>query len=278
MFRKIAIIGVGMIGGSVAKAIKKQRLAREVTGYSQKQTSLDWALKNGVIDSGSQDIKKVVQDADLVVLATPVSIIHSTLLMLGPYLRRGAIVTDVGSTKASIVNTAREHLPPSVFFVGSHPLAGSEKTGVENAVENLFPNTTCIMTPTEQTHKMAIDRVKKLWNKLGANVKIMPPEEHDRALTYVSHLPHVLAYALIQSIPPQYLEYGAQGLKDSTRIANSSAQMWSDICMANAQNIVNAIDETVRNLAQLRKAITSGEAKGLLNQFKEAQAKRESLK
>lgn len=278
LFRKVAIIGVGLVGGSLAKALKKQQLVREVAGFSQRPTSLEWALKNGVIDSGHQDVRKAVHDADLVVLATPVSIISSMIMTIGPHLRRGAIVTDVGSTKSSIVDAARECLPSSVFFVGSHPLAGSEKTGVENCNEELFKGSVCVMTPTDQTHKVAVERVKRLWARLGANVKFLSPDEHDKILAHVSHLPHILAYSLIQTIPLSYLEYGGQGLKDTTRIAGSSAQMWSDICMANSKNIINVIDALVKNLSAVRKAVNTNDHKMLMSQFKDAQVKRESLK
>ncbi len=278
MFRKVAVIGVGLIGGSLARAMKKQRLAREVVGFSQRPTSLDWALKNGVIDSGHQDVRKAVHDADLVILATPVGIIPTMFATIAPHLRRGSIVTDVGSTKTSIVNAARQSLPNSVFFVGSHPLAGSEKTGVENSQENLFQGSLCLMTPTDQTHKMAVERVKRLWVRLGANVRILSPEEHDKILANVSHVPHVLAFALMQSIPPQHLEFGGPGFKDMTRIAGSSAQMWNDVCMANSTNVINGIDELVQKLAFIRKAVNTNDQKQLLNFFKEAQTKRENLK
>ena len=278
LFRKVAVIGVGLVGGSLARALKKQQLAREVVGFSQRPTSLEWALKNGVIDSGQQDVRKAVHDADLVVLATPVSIISSMIMTIGPFLRRGSIITDVGSTKSSIVSAAHEYFPSSVFFVGSHPLAGSEKTGVENCSEELFKGSLCIMTPTDQTHKMAVERVKRMWIRLGANVKLLSPDEHDKILAHISHLPHILAYSLMQTIPPNYLEYGAQGLRDTTRIAGSSAQMWSDICMANSKNIINVIDSLVKNLSAIRKAINTNDHKMLVSQFKEAQAKREALK
>ena len=278
LFRRVAVIGVGLIGGSLAKAIKQNRLAREVIGFSQHPANLDWAIKNGVIDSGQQDARRAVHDADLVILATPVSVIASVLATIGPNLRRGCIVTDVGSTKVAIVNAAKESLPSSVFFVGSHPLAGSEKAGVQNTNEKLFEGSLCIMTPTDQTHKMATERVRRLWNKVGANVKFLSPQDHDLILANVSHLPHVVAYALMQAIPLAHLEYSGLGLRDATRIAASSPQVWSDICLANDKNIIHGLDELARNLAAVRRAISANDAKVLVNFFKEAQSRRASLK
>jgi len=277
MFRKVTVIGVGLIGGSFAMAIKKHRLAREVVGVSQRQTTLQTALKMKVIDQGYQDVKKAVSNADLVVLSTPVSIIMGMLSLIGPHLKRNCIVTDVGSAKMAIVNAAAEHLPAPAMFVGSHPMSGSEKRGVQNAFPELFENSMCIMTPTKSSNRSATDRIKKLWTKLGAKVKIMSPEEHDKALAYVSHLPHLLAYSLMGTIPNEYLPYTAKGFKDTTRIASSSPQMWNDICMGNSRNILNSLDAMVQNLSSLRKAIVMNDARALTNQFKTAKTKRDKI-
>lgn len=277
LFRRIAIVGVGLIGGSLAKAIKKYRLAKEVVGCSQGSESLSAALKAGIIDQGYQDVTKAVTNADLVILAAPVGTITGMLSLIGPHLRRGCVVTDVGSSKAAIVTAAHKNLPSHVFFVGSHPLAGSEKTGVANASAELFEQATCIMTPIEATHRMAKDRVKLFWTKIGANVKFMTPEEHDSTLGYVSHLPHMVAFALIEAVPSEVLAYAASGLKDTTRIAGSSPQMWGDIGLSNKRNIIRALDEVTKNLSIIRKAIYTDDQKTLLNLLKNAKTKRESL-
>ncbi|MCB9757872.1 MAG: prephenate dehydrogenase/arogenate dehydrogenase family protein [Candidatus Omnitrophica bacterium] len=277
LFRKVTIIGLGLIGGSLAKAIKDNRLAKEIVGLSQGQQTLTTALKEGIIDQGYHDISKAVANADLVVLATPVGAITGMLSSIGPHLRRGCIVTDVGSSKQLIVAAAQKYLPNNVYFVGSHPLAGSEKSGVANAHAELFKNATCIMTPTDETHRMARDRVKSLWAKVGAHVKFMSPEEHDKTLGYVSHLPHVVAYALMEAIPPEFLPFAAQGLKDTTRIAGSSSQMWTDIVMSNKKNLIKVIDEMVKNLSLIRKAISTDDQKTLLSVFKNAKTKHDSF-
>jgi prephenate dehydrogenase len=277
LFRKVAVIGVGLIGGSLAKAIKKNKLAKEVVGVSQGQQTLNSAITDGAIDQGYHDVSKAVANADLVILAAPVGIIEGMLSTIGPHLRRGCIVTDVGSSKKSVVYAAQKFLPNTVYFVGSHPLAGSEKVGIKNASAELFQGATCIMTPTETTHRLAKERVKLLWSKVGAQVKFMSPEEHDKALGYVSHLPHMVAFALMAAVPNEFLPYAAQGLKDTTRIAASSPQMWNDIALSNKKVVVNAIDEVVKNLSVIRKAISTNDQKTLLNVLKDAKTKRDSL-
>ncbi len=276
-FRKITIIGVGLIGGSLGLAIKKRRMARVVVGVSQRQSSLQAALKNQAVDEVYQDVKRAVAGADLVVLSTPVSIINSMLMTIGPHLKRHCIITDVGSTKVSIVKTASEHLPEHVYFVGSHPLAGSEKKGVQNAQPDLFEGAPCLVTPTKTTNKRALDRVKRLWIQLGAKVKYLSPEEHDSILAYTSHLPHMAAYALTAALPEKYLEFCSQGFKDNTRIAASTPQIWADISLGNSRNIIRALDAMAAQLAAIRKAIISAESRNLVNIFKNAKAMRDKL-
>jgi prephenate dehydrogenase len=231
----------------------------------------------GAIDTPCLDVKTAIANADLVVLATPVDSIIKLFTTINPYLKRGCIVTDVGSAKGRIVEQAEKILSAPSFFVGSHPLAGSEKKGVGNATADLFEKATCLMTPTERTNQVARQKVKYFWTKLGMEVKLLSPEEHDKILAYVSHLPHLIAYGLMGAVPLNYLEYAAQGLKDTSRVAGSSPQMWSDICMANSKNILNALDQCIENLAHFRKAIISGDHKSLMHHFTQAQEKRQKL-
>lgn len=277
LFRKVAIIGVGLIGGSLAKALKKNRLAKEVVGVGQNQQTLAHAVKEGVIDQAFPDATKAVVNADLVVLAAPVGAILAMIPQIASHLRRGCVVTDVGSSKAAIVAAAHKHFPPHVFFVGSHPIAGSEKSGVSHASAELFEKAACLMTPLEATHRMAKERVKLMWTKVGANVKFVSPDEHDKILGYVSHLPHVIAFSLMETIPSECVSYAAQGLKDTTRIAASSPQMWNDICVSNKHNVIQAIDEIVKNLSVIRRSISTDDQKTLLNLLKNAKTKRESI-
>ena len=277
LFRKVTIIGVGLIGGSIGMAIKKKGLARQVVGVSAHASSLECALKNEAIDEGTQDARKSVANADCVILATPVNTILTMIDELKDHFRRGTIITDVGSTKQAIVDRAQRLLPPTVLFVGSHPLAGSEKHGPAFASANLFEQTTCIMTPTDKTNRLAKDKIKHFWTQLGATVKMIFPLEHDEILSYISHLPHVLAYAMMKAIPENFLTYAAQGLKDTTRIANSHPSMWVDICLSNPKNVLRSVDETVKILAQIRKAMVDKDEKQLSEIFQQAREKRQRL-
>ncbi len=276
-FRKVAIIGVGLIGGSLGMTIKNKRMSREVAGISLRHTSLVTALKSHAIDRAYHDMKKVLLDADLVILATPVNTIINILAMMGPFLKRGCIVTDVGSTKLTIVETAEKKLPNHCSFVGGHPLAGSEKQGAMFANPDLFGNAICLLTPTEKTNRSAYDKIKNFWTQLGSKVVSVSPAEHDKILAYISHLPHLLAYALMGVIPQNCLNYAAQGLKDATRVAASSPNMWNDICMANSKNLVQALDEMVKQLAAFRKMIVFKDENSLIEQFKKSKAKRDGL-
>jgi len=276
LFKKITIIGVGLIGGSLGMAIKKHKLARQVVGFSQKHSSLVTAMQSKAIDVASHDLRKALHNADLVILSTPVNTIINLLPKISRYLRRGCIVTDVGSTKTLIVEAAEKHLPGG-FFIGSHPLAGSEKKGAGFASAELFDNSVCILTPTDKVNRGAKEKVQTFWTRLGTTVKVLSPEEHDKILAYISHLPHLLAYGLMGSIPPGYLEFAATGLKDTTRIASSSPQMWNDICLANAKPLLGAVDELVKNLAVLRKAISNREEKTLTEYFQKSKEKRDGI-
>lgn len=277
LFKRVAIVGVGLMGGSLGMAIKKHKLAREVIGLSHRQAALDEAVKIGAIDTPCLDVKKAIGNADLVILATPVDSIIKLFSTINPYLKRGCLVTDVGSAKAKIVEDAEKLLSTFPMFIGSHPLAGSEKKGVANAADNLFEGAVCILTPTEKTSQVARQKVKLFWTKLGMEVKLLSPEEHDKALAYVSHLPHLIAYGLISAIPTEFFGLASQGLRDTSRVAGSSPKMWSDICLSNSKNILNALDQCVEYLSQFRKAIVSHDQKSLLQLFTHAQEKRNKL-
>lgn len=277
LFRRVTIVGVGLMGGSLGLAIKKYKLAKEVLGLSQKQSSLVDAIKVGAIDIAENDIQKAVKHSDLIVLATPVDSILKLLPTINQYVRRGCLVTDLGSTKVDVVEKAQKSLSHPMFFVGSHPLVGSEKMGILNARAELFENASCIMTPTPQTHNGAKEKIMTLWTKIGAKVKLLNPEEHDEILGYISHLPHLAAFALMEAIPQKHLEFSTQGLKDTTRIASSSVQVWNDICLSNATNIIKSIDEYVRHLGYLRSALVNRDSKMLMHHLTVAKEKRDGI-
>ncbi len=277
IFRRVTIIGVGLMGGSLGLALKKNNLAAEVTGLSHRQASLDTALANKAIDIGLTDVKRAVQSADLIVLATPVDDIIKLLKTIQPHVRRGTLITDLGSTKLEIVEAAEKILPFPMNFVGSHPLVGSEKKGIDHAKDNLFEGSMCIMTPTKKTSQLAREKVKQLWTRVGAEVKIFEPQAHDDSLAYISHLPHIMAFGLMELIPNQYLELATQGLKDTTRIASSSPKMWNDICISNVKNVVKSLDEFIERLSQLRIAMINRDEKELIKHFTTAKEKRDSI-
>jgi prephenate dehydrogenase len=273
LFNRVAIVGTGLIGGSLALAIKKKRLANEIIGVSRHKNTLLLAKKKHIIDRGSQDIR-IIRDADLVILATPVN----TILKLAPKIRkhisRECIVSDVGSTKHEIVSKLEKIFPK---FVGSHPLAGSEKRGVMNARPFIFEGSLCILTPTKNTNKEALAKLKKLWSQLGAKVVFLAPKVHDKALSFVSHLPHVSAFSLISAVPKKYLRFASLGLKDTTRIAASDSQLWCDILLSNQKNMLKAIEMYEDNLSQVKSAIKKKDKKLLDLILKKAKDKRISL-
>lgn len=277
MFKRVAVVGVGLMGGSLGLALKKHKLVREVIGVSQKQTTIDQAVKLGVIDYGFTDVIRGVRNADLIVLAAPVDTIIRLLPIINPHIRRGCIVTDLGSAKAEIVDAAQRNLSNPSMFIGSHPMSGSDKRGVDNARDDLYENSYCIMTPTQATSEAVKNRIKNMWIKLGSRIKFLAPEEHDEILSYISHLPHVIAYGLMETVPDKYLEYSSQGLKDTTRIAGSSPELWKDICLANSKNVVKALDEVVKRLSELRLAIVQSDEKSLIQHFTTAKDKRDVI-
>ncbi len=277
VFRKVTIIGLGLIGGSLAAGLKRQRVAKEVMGVSRKTSTLAYALRNRIVDRATPDLKRGIDNADLVVMASPVKTIRETIKTIGPYLKRGCILSDVGSTKESIVDVAQTDLPSHVFFVGAHPLAGSEKSGIHHANPELFQGALCLLTPTDKTNREALGKVKEVWERMGSSVKTLSPSDHDKYLAFVSHLPHVIAYGLVGCIPSESLAYAGKGLKDLTRIAASDPTLWTDICLENAKNLVQSIDDFAKNLAGLRKAIVSKNEKNLLENLQKSRQIRDAI-
>ncbi|HTY45635.1 MAG TPA: prephenate dehydrogenase [Patescibacteria group bacterium] len=274
LFNTVAIVGTGLIGGSIGLDLKAKKLAARVIGVSRHRRTIALARQSGAIDSGSQDIR-AVKGADLVILATPVE----TIMELAPRISRligpDCIVTDVGSTKAEIVARLEKVF---VRFVGSHPLAGSERRGIQHASAGLLRNSLCLVTPTKHTDPQALAKVKRLWLKLGAKVITMTPRMHDEALAFVSHLPHAAAYSLINTVPPEYLRFCAGGLKDTTRIASSDPAIWVDIFLSNRVNILRAIDRLQGKLSGMRSALSRKKRSALVSILHSGQKKRASLK
>lgn len=273
LFNKVAIVGTGLIGGSMALAIKKKCLAHQIIGVSRHKNTLIWGKKSSIIDKGSQDLS-IIADADLVVLATPVNAILKLAGIILKFIRKDTIVTDVGSTKCEIVSKLSKIFPN---YVGSHPLAGSEKRGLVNASTDIFKNSLCILTPAKNTNPKALKKIKDLWNRLGARVIFLSPDTHDRILSFVSHLPHVIAFALIDIVPDKYLKFGATGLKDTTRIALSDSRLWADILLSNRENMLESIEHFENNLSRIKSVINKRDERTLIKILKRAKGKREIL-
>lgn len=273
LFNSIAIVGTGLIGGSIALAAKKKKLCFKVIGVSRSARTLRLAKKSGAIDSGSLGVN-IIKEADLVILATPVGTILDLAPKIAKIIKDGAVVTDVGSTKQQITAKLEKIFPK---FVGSHPLAGLEKRGIDYADAGIFKGSLCILTPTKKTNRKALGRVKKLWEELGARVVFLNPSAHDKALSFVSHLPHILAFSLIAAIPAKFLRFAASGLKDTTRIAASDSKLWEDIFLSNRGNMVKAVDSFVEKLFKIRKAVVKKDKKTLAAILKQAKKKRETF-
>lgn len=276
-FDKVAIIGTGLIGGSIGLAIKKQKIANLVVGVSRTNKTLKNALRIKAIDQARRNINAAVKGADLVILCQPVEAIIDSLPKISRSLKAGAIVTDVGSCKEKIVKAAEKFLAKNVFFVGSHPLAGSEKKGNNFASGKLFEKSLCILTPTSKTNKKALNIIQKFWHKLGARTKILKPAAHDNIVAFISHLPHMLSFSLINTIPRAYLKLSSSGLKDTTRIASSDPAIWRDICLSNSARILSAIAKFENDLSKLKRQIKRKDAKGLKETFSQAQKIRNNL-
>ncbi len=255
MFKKISIIGVGLIGGSIGLAVKKCKLAGEVVGLTSCKTTLKRAVRSKAIDKGSLDLGECVKDSDLVILAVPVTEIKNIITLISPHLKKGCIVTDVASTKQEVVKIAEQILPKEIFFVGSHPMAGSEKRGVDFARANLFKDSVLILTPTTKTNKQCLNKVNRFWRELGARVVSLSPKKHDEVVASVSHLPHAIAVSLMNAVTASELKFAAGGFKDVTRIAKSSEMIWWGIFASNSKEIVKKIDIFIEELNEFKKAL-----------------------
>src|SRR5262249_23047058 len=225
----LTIVGVGLIGGSVGLAAKKRGIAARVVGVGRRQDTLHHALSLGVIDDGVLDLTAAVRHTDMVIFCTPVDRIIEQVLAVASCCPAGTLLTDAGSTKAAIVHGVESRLPPGMTFVGSHPLAGSEKRGSEYADADLFQDRLTVVTQTPPTDQAALERVVSFWQALGSRVRVMSPEAHDRALAYTSHLPHLAASALAGILPPNVHELTATGFRDTTRIAAGDPASWTGI-------------------------------------------------
>ncbi|RJQ42751.1 MAG: prephenate dehydrogenase [Nitrospiraceae bacterium] len=279
-FKNICIVGVGLMGGSFALALKAQGFKGKITGIGRTRKNLIKAKRLGVIDFYTTEYKAAVQNADLVLLATPVGWAEPIVRKIRQHLKKGAIVTDVGSVKSRIVKKIEPLMPKGMHFVGAHPIAGRECSGIECATAELYRNARCIITPGAHTDKKALKKVVQLWKAVGSKVVLMEPEKHDMIFAEVSHLPHVVAYALVNSIAKtenNILHHGGKGLRDMTRIALSSPELWRDICEHNRKNLLNSLRNFSSHVSHLTHLIQRSDWPGLENEFSKAKEARQIL-
>lgn len=282
MIQTLAIVGVGLLGGSVAKAARAGALARAIVGIGRDRGRLDAGVREGALDRATTDLEAGVSGADFVLLATPVLTIETLLERVWRAAGEGATLTDVGSTKGTIVGRA-ERLAAGrpLAFVGSHPMAGSEKSGYGVARADLFQGATVLVTPTDRTEPRALKAVTGFWEALGARVGTLDPEAHDAAVAAISHLPHAVAYALVDAVArgaPEALELAARGFKDTTRIAASDPDMWADIFVANRAALVKSLDGFRQALAELTRAVERGSREEIRALLARVKAAREALR
>jgi prephenate dehydrogenase len=280
-FERVAILGVGLIGGSFALALKQARACGHVVGAGRSAANLRRALELGIIDSTAPDAVAAAHNADLVLLAAPVAqflkLFREVATVLGPK----ALITDAGSTKRDVVTAARAALGRRISqFVPAHPIAGAERSGAEAASAELFRERRVVLTPLAENSESTVKKVQEAWLACGARVTRMNPEEHDALLGAVSHLPHVLAYALVHEFAAreggaQLFEYAAGGFRDFTRIASSHPEMWRDICIANSDRILEELRKYRKKLDALGKLLEAGDGAALERLFAEARAARE---
>jgi prephenate dehydrogenase len=283
MINRLALIGVGLIGGSLARALRDAGHVREVIGYGRGLANLQRAVELGVADRIETSLSAAVRDADMVVLATPVGCMAEILGTIAPYLAKDAVVTDVGSVKGAIASAARAALGEKLTsFVPGHPIAGTERTGVEASFSSLFVGRRVVLTPLPETSAEAVTRVRAMWQAAGAEVVNMNVEHHDAVLAATSHLPHLLAYALVDMLARlddsrEIFAYAAGGFRDFTRIASSDPVMWRDISLANREAIVSMLKKYRAELDGLIAAVTAGDGTKLQTLFARAKAARDAL-
>jgi cyclohexadieny/prephenate dehydrogenase len=275
--RTLAIVGVGLIGTAVGLAAKHKKVAERVIGFDRNPAHLDTALLRGAIDEACKDLKEAVSQADIVVFCVPVDCVVNEVLSAAPFCRPDTLLTDVGSAKSEIVNSIENALSCSVCFVGAHPLAGSEKEGPSLAQPHLFEGRTTIVVRTSKTQEDALTKACKFWEALGTHAVIMTPEQHDRAMAYVSHLPHLTAAALAGMAPSELVHLAASGFRDMTRIASGNPSLWVGIFLQNRHNLLASLGQLQDRLNQFRSALEAPDPSSLVSLLDQAKKVRDAL-
>lgn len=284
MFDRIALIGIGLIGSSIARDVKALGLAKEVVVSTRSAETLKRAEELDLGTSYALSAADAVEGADLVIVSVPVGASEAVARQIAPYLKPGAIVTDVGSTKASVIAQMAPHMPKSVHFIPGHPLAGTEKSGPDAGFTGLFQGRWCIFTPLPGTDAAALAKLKAFWEALGSKIDEMDPQHHDKVLAIVSHLPHIIAYNIVGTADDletvtqsEVIKYSASGFRDFTRLAASDPTMWRDVCLHNKDAILEMLARFSEDLAYLQRAIRWGEGDKLFELFTRTRAVRRSI-
>ncbi|MBT07372.1 MAG: cyclohexadienyl dehydrogenase [Rhodospirillaceae bacterium] len=274
LFDRVALIGAGLIGSSLGRAIRQEQLAKSVAAYSRRSDTRERLSHLGIVDNVAKSIKEAVDDADLIIISVPVGASEDVAKKLGPHIKPGAIVTDTGSVKEAVIRAVVPHLPNSANFVPGHPIAGTENSGPEAGFASLFEGRWCVITPTNDTNQSAIDKVTNLWQRMGSKVDIMSAAHHDKVLAITSHIPHLIAFNIVGTVADleddtkmEAVKYAAGGFRDFTRIAASDPEMWRDVFMENREAVLEMLGRFSEDLSALQRAIRRGDANSLETKF-----------
>jgi cyclohexadieny/prephenate dehydrogenase len=283
-FKRVALIGFGLIGGSIARAARVQGLAEEIVTTARSEKTRARVKELGIVDRVVETNAEAVRDADLVILCIPVGACGAVTAEIGPHLKRGAIVSDVGSVKGAVVREMAPHIPVGVHFVPAHPVAGTEHSGPDSGFPELFINRWCILTPPEGTATEATEKLRAFWAGLGARVEIMTPDHHDLVLAITSHLPHLIAYTIVgtadelaQVTESEVIKFSAGGFRDFTRIAASDPTMWRDVFLNNKEAVLEMLGTFTEDLSKLTRAIRRGDGEALFDHFARTRAIRRGI-
>jgi len=284
LFNRVAFIGIGLIGSSMARVMRRDNLAGSIIACARRQETLDACLRLGIADEVTSDYATAVKNADLIVIASPISTNESIAKAIAPHLKAGAIITDVGSVKQAVIAAIAPHLPAGVHFVPAHPLAGTEHSGPESGFAELFQGRWCILTPLPNTDSAALEKVTMFWRKAGSNIENMQPDHHDKVLAITSHLPHLIAFTIVgtaddlaEDLKQEVIQYSASGFRDFTRIAASDPVMWRDIFMNNREAVLEVLQRFTEDLTALQRAIRRGDGESLEKLFSRTRAIRRSI-
>ena len=277
LFRRVTIIGVGLIGGSIGMCLRQKKLTERVVGITRRKNGIEKLIESKAVDEATDDLAEGIARSELVIVATPVGAIVEQVKSLVPLVKPGTIIMDVGSSKAEVVNTVEKILPRGIYFVGTHPLAGSQKSGVQHARADLFEKTVCVLTTTPKTHPTAFRKIREFWRSLGCEVKIVSPLDHDLILARTSHVPHIITMALVGLLESGDESFVASGFRDTTRIAGSDPQIWRDILLTNKKPILKALRGFNAQLDRFIEFIEKKDEEKLVQELEKLQSKRAKL-